>query len=343
MRGIAAGVFLLSLTLTGCSTTLQRPTVSGEAIAQEREKQLELSFNTEKARTDRLFRVWHSIASTSSDLCGNNVEPLGGFIFHSKETYQGESGTFTSVSYIEYAQRHYNLEDSFTVTYIDSQFPAGRAGLQMKDRLLAVNGASLVEKSRSSVVDLLKTAGQAGPVTLTISRDSKVSDISYSAIVACSYPVVLVHNDAVAAYSDGRNIYVTTGILRFLQGDDELAVVLGHELAHNNLNHNSFGRKLGKVLMGQGLLGKALMSSSSQEIEAEADYAGLYSTSRAGYAIGSAPALWRRMAMEHPESITSNFGATHPTSPERFVLLEATVKEISEKQAKGLPLVPEKK
>lgn len=48
-------------------------------------------------------------------------------------------------------------------------------------------------------------------------------------------------------------------------------------------------------------------------------------------------------AVEHPGSIKTNHTASHPSSPERFVAIEATEQEIYTKQAEGLPLVPNRK
>ena len=46
------------------------------------------------------------------------------------------------------------------------------------------------------------------------------------------------------------------------------------------------------------------------------------------------------MATLSPAAIQSSHLSTHPGSPERFVALEATVKEIKAKKAAGLPLTP---
>ncbi len=45
------------------------------------------------------------------------------------------------------------------------------------------------------------------------------------------------------------------------------------------------------------------------------------------------------MALESPDSIC--VARTHPTSPERFVLMQQTIAEIKDKQRRHLPLVPE--
>jgi predicted Zn-dependent protease len=76
----------------------------------------------------------------------------------------------------------------------------------------------------------------------------------------------------------------------------------------------------------------------SQDFESEADYVGMYFMRRAGFDIDDVEAVWRRMAVEHPESIRLAY--THPTTAERFLVLARTRDEIRTKEASGEPLVP---
>ena len=47
----------------------------------------------------------------------------------------------------------------------------------------------------------------------------------------CNYGVVLAQNDSLNAYADGNNLYLTTGMLRFVDEDRELQFILAHELS----------------------------------------------------------------------------------------------------------------
>jgi len=63
--------------------------------------------------------------------------------------------------------------------------------------------------------------------------------------------------------------------------------------------------------------------------------------SRAGYEPREGEALWRSMGQEDPQSI--RFAGTHPTSAERFVMMQRAIGEIAYKRNRGLPLRPEMK
>lgn len=167
----------------------------------------------------------------------------------------------------------------------------------------------------------------------------------------CPVAAELIDEDKVNAFTNGVKIGITTGMIRFVKNDDELALVLGHELAHGALNH--LGKQAGNVLLGTLIgaaldLGLAVAGANtggtgtrlgqdlgrlvfSQEFEMEADYLGLQVAARAGFDISKAADFYRRMGVEHPGSIRGNFLATHPGSSERTVAIEAAAREIQSK------------
>lgn len=144
------------------------------------------------------------------------------------------------------------------------------------------------------------------------------------------------------------------GIVDFVDNDNQLALIIGHELAHNTRKH--IDAKQGNALIG-ALLGAVVTvgtgvdvtnsfaqvgaSAYSQSFESEADYVGLYHVSRAGYNIQEAPKFFRKLAVAFPESIHAS--SDHPTTAQRFVLLDQTIAEIKRKKSNGQKLVPNEK
>ncbi len=175
----------------------------------------------------------------------------------------------------------------------------------------------------------------------------------------CVYDFVLSTDEGVNASADGKKIKVNIAMMRFVKSDDELAVVLGHELAHNIMGHvaaqqyNAYtGTLLGMMVdamaASQGIKtksafakngAKVAVESYSPAFELEADYVGMYITALAGYNIAVAPGFWRKMSVKNPDAIIVS--TTHPTNPERTVMLTKAIKEIETKRAKNLPLVPD--
>lgn len=174
----------------------------------------------------------------------------------------------------------------------------------------------------------------------------------------CYFYFRLVRGNELNAWADGENIRMTYGMMHFLNNDDEVAMVLAHEYAHNLMGHLAaaennmlIGAVLGAALeglagtqgidMGGGVVEDAARVGAiaySPSFEREADYIGLYVLSRAGYNPNKAKDIWRRFTVEDPEGVYGS--ETHPSNPERFVLLQRTIDEINEKKKARQPLLP---
>jgi predicted Zn-dependent protease len=112
-----------------------------------------------------------------------------------------------------------------------------------------------------------------------------------------------------------------------------LALVLGHEFAHDVLHHK---RRLDEKGFARDVLGEFGSTPASHMVaEKEADYVGLYLSARAGYDISQAPDFWRRF----PAAI-GDFSFSHPGNAERAAALAATRDEILAKRERREPLVP---
>ena len=247
-----------------------------------------------------------------------------------------------------------------TIVAIAAGSGAAAAGLQTNDVIVAVNGQPVQPggKSLELYAKLVRAAGSGSPMLFSVQRSGEALDVTVEPQPVCSYPVVIIDKPQVNAYADGKGIYVYRGMMDFVRSDEELALVLGHEMAHDFRGHLEAKRK--NAIVGQAVgavfdvllaagtgvagstfsrMGGSLTAGAySQDFEAEADYVGLYVMARAGYRIDDAANFWRRMAISSPGSITMT--SDHPATPERFVALQAAVKEIDVKVAQGQPLVP---
>jgi predicted Zn-dependent protease len=152
----------------------------------------------------------------------------------------------------------------------------------------------------------------------------------------------------------GGKIAVFTGILPYVESDDDMAVILGHETAHAVLQHSNerMSQPLAKKLIGMptsiavdvwGAIApgtrKVVMSGMgvgyvvgqvmpySQQDEIEADEVGLIFMKSAGYRLEAAPAFWKRMEAEDKGRVTDSL-STHPSSKQRSEDLEKKIGEL---------------
>lgn len=351
-----AGVILCTL-LTACAPTTQRVRVSNTAAETEARKQRQVALQAYLEDQKRLMQVSYPLLTKGADLCGEDIRYTTGLALANSSTLLGEP-------FKETAETDYRLSDQVQAVYVVPGSAADKAGVRAGDTLLQVGqwpisgtGADAVKETLSQIqsqtqsgqsvrIDVVRPASGKSPI-------SQKQSLLIAPDRACSYPVVLGGGDEVNAYADGKQVTVQRGMLRFANNDTELALVVSHEIAHNSMSHmrsKMTNYALGSILdiaaqvllkvPTQGLFGNAGARAYSQEFEAEADYVGLYIMARAGGDIDNAPQFWRRMATLSPGAIQSSHMSTHPATPERFVALEETVKEIKAKQAAGKPLVP---
>jgi len=145
----------------------------------------------------------------------------------------------------------------------------------------------------------------------------------------------------------GGKIAFFTGILEQLKlSDDEVAMVMGHEMAHALREHararmaKSAGTgaalSIGAQLLGLGQVGDIAARAGTQLItlkfsrsdETEADLVGLELAARAGYDPKASVTLWQKMAAASKNQGGLNFLSTHPTGPDRITKLEANLPKV---------------
>ena len=141
-----------------------------------------------------------------------------------------------------------------------------------------------------------------------------------------SVRVYVVDNDEWNAMAMGNySIYVFSGIMRDFD-DDELALVIGHELTHASHEHSRKQQKRGlwtgiaaagaQVLVGTqleggereaasiltGLGAAAFANGYSRDQEDQADRVGMRYAYEAGYDVSKGPEVWQRFAEKYGET-----------------------------------------
>ena len=340
---------LMTIFLIACvAPTTQRVKPDEAAVAIEAEKQREIAIKEGLKSRQRLLRIGGPILKKSLPFCKDRKRKSIGITYANKHIFEEELQ--------EIAISKLGLSDTLEITYVIDSYPAAEAGLRAGDILLSVNEKEIPsgkDASKKFSELLKKEIKDNAKLLFHVVRDNAVELLEVIPIETCDYPLIVTNDDVVNAHADGNNIYITQGMMDFTKSDDELALVVGHELAHNAMRHidakkiNALGGlvidMLIAVLAGvdtQGMFTQNFAQAYSQEFESEADYVGLYMNELSGYNISEAAYFWRRMGVKHPGSIAQNHAASHPSTPERFVSIEETVKEIEQKKLAGEVLMP---
>jgi len=372
----------LTLIMAGCAApTMKVPPVTKYEQREEARKQIAMASRRTPLKMRKneknldpekwLNEIAYQIYRANAEFC-DKTRFISGFSWESRPyLYKGALGDRAA----------YVLQ-----VYEDS--PAEKAGLKEGDRIIRINGHYL-GTSGAGAKNMLENHFRQGGMTnqLVVDRGgtrkgapAELVEISVGQTRNCDYPVHIKPDSKVNAYTDGKKIVFTTGLLKFADTSEELAFVLSHELAHIIEKHvdkskaNTFigagigaavGAALG-VLLDAGLsrssggkkkrttnyaerLGTVGMAAGaikgrlaySPEFEGEADYIGVYLMGRAGYELDNVAGFWRRMGAKHPQAIMHS--VTHQPTAKRFVAVEKAVREFQWKQSRGERLIPEKK
>ena len=153
-----------------------------------------------------------------------------------------------------------------------------------------------------------------------------------------SWEFNLVQDNQLNAFCmPGGKIVVYEGLMKIISSDDELAVVLGHEVAHAVAKHSN--ERMSQQLVAQyGAAGQVygigaqygMMLPFSRKHESEADYMGLILMTIAGYNPDVAVGFWQKMS-GGGQSSTPEFMSTHPSDKTRISDIQKSLPDIKKK------------
>ena len=161
------------------------------------------------------------------------------------------------------------------------------------------------------------------------------------------WEVNLIGSNQINAFCmPGGKIAFYTGILQTLQlTDDEVAMVMGHEVAHalreharermgknaaTGLSANLLGQVLGLGQLGQTVTNygaQLLTLEFSRSDESEADLVGMELAARAGYDPRAGVTLWQKMGAAN-KNAPPQWLSTHPSGTTRIADIQANLPKV---------------
>ena len=223
---------------------------------------------------------------------------------------------------------------------------AGAVGVQ-RSQLMMVS-AQEVEQASSKQYDemmaearknkaLNRDAASVQRVRRIVSRLAQQSGVFRPDAPAWQWEVNVLSSKELNAWCmAGGKMAIYTGLLDGLKlSDDEIAAVMGHEIAHALREHarervsksmaTGLGISVAGALLGVGQAGQDLMGTvakvsfelpNSREHETEADRIGVELAARAGYDPRAAVSLWNKMASQSAGA-PPQWLSTHPSHANR--------------------------
>ncbi|MEC5386099.1 hypothetical protein VVD49_10205 [Uliginosibacterium sp. H3] len=216
--------------------------------------------------------------------------------------------------------------------------PYRSAGVRDGDRLISLKDTATDKTLQPSWVFTrpLNTLAQNMPFEMRLGTGEQVRSLELRPQLICNEIPRLVFDDALIAAITHNSLSVSTGLLRFITSDDELALLLANEIAHSIFLHAAWPAP--RPPAG----GKVAAKYDAGE-ERSADYLGTYIAAQAGYDVERATDIWRRVASNRPSRSDGGLAQRHPFTAERAVWQRATLVEIRLKRLNGQPLLPDRK
>ena len=236
---------------------------------------------------------------------------------------------------------------------------SGSIGVERRQYMAgAVSAADLQQEANKQYNQMMAEARAAGALDASSAQVQRIRTITNRLIAqvgafrsdASSWPweVHVISSDEVNAWCmPGGKMAIYTGLInRINPSDDELAAVLGHEMAHALREHSreqisqQMAAQVGLSVLSAvtgvsaaGDLGAALTNvmftlPNSRTHESEADLIGVELAARAGYDPRAAVTLWQKMGNLSAGSAPPEFLSTHPSASTRMTELQRSAEKV---------------
>ena len=315
LRATVIATCLLGSLLASCTGLDTRlPDIAAPDLAAETQFQETEALRKVESDAATLLNAGWPVLTANAELCPKTRAAIG-VKTHSLKSYSKRlrSG----------AMRVLGADEHPRIFHIADGSPAALAGFKRGDIILD-------DENKPAKLSGATWNSLLADNAIKVRRGSEEISLTVTPVLTCNYDLRLSNRAAINAFADGRNIIVTSGMMDFVQSDNELALIIGHELAHNTMGH--IRKVLSNYIVSFG------GTRYTRPFESEADYVGLYYLVRAGYSPEGVESFWQRLATKAPRGI--NRAKTHPTFPDRFLRIKAARKEIVIKQKTNALLVP---
>ncbi|QLG45075.1 M48 family metallopeptidase [Costertonia aggregata] len=155
-----------------------------------------------------------------------------------------------------------------------------------------------------------------------------------------SYQLNILDSEDINAFATlGGYLYITKGLINFVDSYDELAFIIGHEIAHEDKLHTQ--RKITKLTLSTNLMNMTKMqgfNEIAQKIngtlsapfdqidEYESDSFGFEMAKKAGYDVNRFADFFKKLEKYEKQDLLEKLTRTHPFSEHRKNCIERYIK-----------------
>jgi hypothetical protein len=259
------------------------------------------------------------LAAAGSDLCKTRVATLGLVL--------DDAGRYAT-PWRDAAEKLVGSASAPAIIALVHGGAAQRAGVQVGDAITGIDGWTISPArnvNRSEVVlDRIERVPPPRPQVLHIARAGEALSLRVVPDWTCRTRFQVLADGQLQAKANGTRVEIGSELVRVVHGDDELAVILAHELAHNILDHRA---RLAAAGVFRGRRSQTEGARLTYATEIEADRLAVYLSERAGFNLAAFGTVWARLG--------AGGGANHPPNARRSALLAGEIARVKEDRAAG--------
>lgn len=268
----------------------------------------------------RMAAIAYRLTTANAPLC-RSLAPTPGWAIHSLGQYDP--------ALRDQARASFGFETPIAVEAVVPGSAAAKAGVRAGDSIVSVDGRPIgsgapgkdaSSAARDAAVEQIAGLPADRPLAVELMREGRTRTVAIPASPGCRSAFEVLLGPGMTASADGRIVQIG---VRFFERytDDEVAVVVAHELSHNILRHTA---RLEAAGVKRGLLSEVGRNGRLFRLtEDQADLLGAYLLRNAGYDPQIAVRFWR----EHGGDVDGGLfrSRTHPSSSARAKALEAAI------------------
>jgi len=252
----------------------------------------EAFFGALRSADTRLATIAERLTTANVELCDQR-QPALGMVLHSLRQYR--EADWPAV------KRVFGFGMPVAVEAVVKDGAAERAGVAPNDAIVAIgdqalptsvaDSAKAASTDRDRALALIDAAPIDQPLAITFDRNGVTDRRTLMPRAACRSRFEIVIGNGYDAQADGANVQLGE---KFFEGmtDEEIAVVVSHELAHNILRHRA---RLDAAGVSRGLAGEFGRNARLiRETEDQADLLSVYLLANAGYDPWAPGRFWRK-------------------------------------------------
>ncbi|MHA0328120.1 M48 family metallopeptidase [Sphingomonas melonis] len=292
--------------------------VSAPAVAADPDNAA--TFDALRQVDGRMAAIAYRLTTANAPLC-RSLAPTPGWAIHSLGQYDP--------ALRDQARASFGFETPIAVEAVVPGSAAAKAGVRAGDSIVSVDGRPIdsgapgkdaSSAARDAAVEQIAGLPADRPLAVELMREGRTRTVTIPASPGCRSAFEVLLGPGMTASADGRIVQIG---VRFFERytDDEVAVVVAHELSHNILRHAA---RLEAAGVKRGLLSEVGRNGRLFRLtEDQADLLGAYLLRNAGYDPQIAVRFWR----EHGGDVDGGLfrSRTHPSSSARAKALEAAI------------------